>query len=113
MVYICKVCSDKFGKICAECRGKIESELAPRSDDRLAGSSAVIPKEVLDLVRFMCASWTDIDKWAHENMEGDALLKYPVIQGTSNQLKLKQIGEQKHDIKKIRKAVEWLLEQSV
>lgn len=71
----------------------------------------VIPNEVLDLVRFMCATWTDIDKWAYTT--GDAIMQYPVIQGTSNQINLMRIGEQKHDTKNIPAAVKWLLENGV
>lgn len=69
----------------------------------------VIPAEVLDLVRFMCATWESIDKWAYKNMPSDALMKYPVIQGTRNQLNLSRIGEQAHDTANIAKAVEWML----
>lgn len=70
----------------------------------------VIPVEVLDLVRYMCATWAAVDNWAYENMTGDALMKYPVIQGTSNQMKIGRIGEQPHDTASIAKAVEWMLE---
>lgn len=68
----------------------------------------VIPHEVLDLVRFLCATWSEIDKWAYTT--GDAIMQYPVIQGTSNQIKLQRIGEQKHNIKNIPAAVKWMLE---
>lgn len=71
----------------------------------------VIPHEVLDLVRFMCATWADIDKWAHTT--GDAIMQYPVIQGTSNQIKLQRIGEQMHNKDNIPAAVAWLLENGV
>ena len=73
----------------------------------------VIPPEVLDLVRFMCATWADIDKWAYENMDGGALMKYPVIQGTRNQINLRRIGEQAYDTANIKKAVKWLTEEAV
>ena len=71
----------------------------------------VIPHEVLDLVRFMCATWSDIDKWAYTT--GDSIMQYPVIQGTSNQIKLARIGEQKYDTKNIPAAVKWMLENVV
>lgn len=81
----------------------------------LAGQNdpIVIPPEVLDLVRFMCATWADIDKWAYENMSGDALMKYPAIQGTSNQINLQRIGEQEHDTANLKKAVKWMMEKAV
>jgi len=81
---------------------------AQRPLDRL-----VIPPEVLDLVRFMCATWSEIDKWAYANADGDALMKYPVIQGTRNQINLQRIGEQKHNTANIRQAVKWLLDEAV
>ena len=74
-------------------------------------SAHVIPLEVLDLVRFMCETWTEIDKWAYQHMSGEALMKYPVIQGTANQLNLQRVGEQKHDTAKIHKAINWLLKE--
>ncbi len=73
----------------------------------------VIPPEVLDLVRFMCATWTDIDKWAYANMDSDAMMKYPVIQGTRNQINLQRIGEQAHNTANIHKAVKWLMVEAV
>jgi len=73
----------------------------------------VIPPEVIDLVRFMCATWTDIDKWAYANADGDALMKYPVIQGTRNQINLQRIGEQEYNAANIHKAVKWLLDEAV
>ena len=71
-----------------------------------------IPPEALDLIRFMCATWTEIDRWAYENMNVNALGKYPVIQGTGNQIDIRRIGEQEHNAKNIHKAVKWMLEQS-
>lgn len=59
----------------------------------------------LDLTRFMCATWSDIDKWAYNNMSPVELGQYPVIQGTRNQLDLQKIGEQPHDVKNLRRAV--------
>ena len=67
-----------------------------------------IPKEILDLVRFMCATWTDIDKWAGDLRDRDALLDYPIIQGTFNQIRLLRIGEQPYDTANVGKAVEWM-----
>ena len=64
---------------------------------------------VIDLARFMCETWAEIDKWAYENVAGDVLAKYPVIQGTSNQINLMRIGQQQYDKANISKAVKWLL----
>jgi len=68
----------------------------------------VIPPEILDLVRFMCATWVEVDRFVYRHCNGDALMHYPVVQGTSNQIRLRRIGEQPHDATNIRKAVEWM-----
>jgi len=39
----------------------------------------VIPPEVLDLVRFMCATWAEIDKFVYEHCDSNALTHYPVV----------------------------------
>ena len=83
----------------------------PLSERKAPVDSLVIPSEVLDLLRFICSTWTEIDKWAYENMDGDALGKYPVIQGTSNQIALQHIGEQPYNTANIRAGVEWMLSQ--
>jgi len=68
----------------------------------------IIPIEVLDLLRFMCAVWTDIDKWAYEHCDVESLMHYPIVQGIRNKIKLQRIGEQPYDTQNISKAVEWL-----
>ena len=68
----------------------------------------VIPHEVLDLVRFMCATWAEIDRFVYQYCDGDALMHYPVVQGTGNQIRLQRIGEQPHNAANISKAVKWL-----
>lgn len=69
-----------------------------------------IPHELLDLVRFMCATWVDIDKWSHKNITVDTIGSYPQIQGVRNQIDLTKIGAQQYDTKKIATAVKWMLE---
>lgn len=66
--------------------------------------------EVLDLLRFMCETWSEIDKWAYENVDDVALSKYPVIQGTSRQIRLINIGAQKYNASNIDSAIKWVLE---
>lgn len=73
-------------------------------------ATPVVPPEVLDLVRFMCSTWHEIDEWAHQNA-GEAITSYPVIQGTRNQLNLIVIGEQQYDSKRVAAAVEWMKKQ--
>ena len=73
---------------------------------------ACIPPEVLDLVRFMCATWAEIDGWAVASVGTKALCKYPIIQGLGNQIALRRIGEQEHNGKNVRAAMDWMLNQS-
>lgn len=68
----------------------------------------VVPKGVLDLTRFMCKTWAEIDNFVYKNCTN--LGEYPVIQGTSNQFNLAKIGNQKADNKSIHSAVMWFLE---
>jgi hypothetical protein len=71
----------------------------------------VIPPEVLDLVRFLCQTWSEIDLWAHRDA-GEAIISYPVIQGTRNQLNLTAIGEQKYHSDRVSTAVQWMIENA-
>lgn len=68
----------------------------------------VVPKGVLDLTRFMCKTWAEIDNFVYKNCTN--LGEYPVIQGTSNQFNLAKIGNQKVDHNAIHSAVKWFLE---
>lgn len=83
----------------------------PLTERIIPVDSLVIPTEVLDLIRFMCQTWAAIDVWAYANMTVEALGKYPVIQGTSNQISLMRIGEQTYDKAAIGEAVQWMLSQ--
>lgn len=69
----------------------------------------VIPAEMLDLVRFLAETWNKIDAFVYEYCSGDALMKYPVVQGTRNQMDLRRIGGQQYSKKNLRKAVDWML----
>jgi hypothetical protein len=75
-----------------------------------------IPTEVLDLLRFMCQTWAKIDGWATEELYhipecGDALMRYPVIQGSRVQRDLKAIGQQTYDVDRLYTAMQWMLVQ--
>ena len=59
----------------------------------------------------MCSTWDKIDEWAFAK-GGDALDDYPCIQGVSNQLKLKKIGNQNYNSSNVSKAVDWMLNQN-
>lgn len=79
--------------------------------DGLSDVTISVPVEVLDLLRFMCATWDDIDTWAHKSSSENSIGDYPQIQGTSNQINLKRIGEQEHSTDNLHKAVEWMRSQ--
>lgn len=68
----------------------------------------LVPHGVLDLTRFMCKTWSEIDKFVYKNCSD--IGQYPVIQGTRNQLNLSRIGEQQINANEINKGVNWLLE---
>lgn len=78
----------------------------------LGETHELMPKEVLDLVRFLASLYNDIDKCVYEHGDSDLLMKYPVVQGTANQLKLKRIGEQEYSNKTIHTGVEFMLSNS-
>ena len=62
------------------------------------------------LVIFLAETWSEIDEFVYEHCDGDDLCKYPVIQGTRNQIDLRNIGRLGiGDIKKIRTAVNFML----
>lgn len=68
-----------------------------------------IPEEILDLTRFLCRLYNDIDNFVYSNCTGEQIGKYPVVQGTRNQLNLRKIGQQEYKKENIQKAVEWML----
>jgi len=67
--------------------------------------------DVSHLARFLAHTWALIDDFVYKNCDGDALMKYPVIQGTKNQLNLRAVGQQPFDQAKIKAAVDKLLKQ--
>jgi len=72
--------------------------------------SLVIPDEAKDLIRFLAAAWTGADSWIWENAtQLDSIESYPIVQGTANQLRLKNIGEQEINYDNVAKAVEAML----
>lgn len=52
-------------------------------------------------IRFLCKLYTDIDAFVYANCDGDALMKYPVVQGTRNQMTLHKLGQQPYDAAKV------------
>ncbi|MDZ7789745.1 MAG: hypothetical protein U5L08_04475 [Xanthomonadales bacterium] len=65
--------------------------------------------QVVDLAIFMCATWEQIDSWAYEQCDGDALMKYPVVQGTRNQLDLGRVGALPMNKQNLRQGLSFIL----
>lgn len=81
---------------------------------RLQSENEALKKEleaVSDLARFMCNTWTSIDSFVYKNCSAQALMQYPVIQGTSNQSKLQAIGAQPYNTANIRLGVQYLTKE--
>lgn len=68
-------------------------------------------EQLKDLARFLAENWVEVDKFVYSNCPVYNMDKYPVIQGTRNQLDLSKIGSQEYKTENIRKAVDLLLEQ--
>jgi hypothetical protein len=83
-----------------------KNEVQPQSGDL---ERVVITPEMVDLVRFLAATWDDIDRFVYEHCDAEALAQYPVIQGTRNQFNIRRIGMQEYKPENVRKAVDWLL----
>lgn len=58
-----------------------------------SGELVLVPSGVLDLTRFMCETWTEIDKFVYKNCQNLEL--YPLIQGSKTQSTIRKIGKQK------------------
>ena len=89
-----------------------------RQETASAVKTVVMPQEMLDLVRWLAETTMDWHRRRHNalSFEGEECRNYlamhfPTIQGTMNQINLEKIGEQDYDIKKVGKAVKWLLEE--
>lgn len=66
-------------------------------------------QNVADLARFLANTWEAIDRFVYANIDVDAIDKYPVIQGTSNQINLAKIGTQKYSNANLYLAIAYLL----
>lgn len=91
-----------------------ECEKLRKDAERLKARVAELESErdsIKDLAVFMCRTWKSIDDFVYANCNGDQLMKYPVIQGTSNQFRLARVGGLKYDKLKIPFAVDALLKE--
>lgn len=71
-------------------------ELAQQTLEKLKATPegfVLVPSGVLDLTRFMCETWTEIDKFVYKNCQNLEL--YPLIQGSKTQSAIRKIGKQK------------------
>jgi len=81
-----------------------------------AVDALVMPAECADLIRFLCGLWYDIDKLRYEaaalpeeEIKDFLIMKWPVVQGTRNQINLMNIGKQPYKSENVAKAVAWML----
>ena len=90
-----------------------------QNESKAKSSSAmdIIPCEILDLVRFLAKYVMDLHKLKYEvyKTKNVELLieKFPILQGTKNQLNMVKIGEQEYDKKNLPHAIKWMLNQGV
>ena len=80
----------------------LEAHIAHK-DDTIARLTA--ERDALThLCRWLCNTYTAIDKWARTN-DGDLLMTYPVVQGIGNQMALRRIGEQAFNVDQVAGAL--------
>lgn len=68
-----------------------------------------IPVEIIDLVRFLAKALCEAETFVYENCDGESLCKFPFIQGTRNQMDLKEIGSYPISNENLRRAMRWLI----
>lgn len=111
-------CMPDLDEACRKCvadyADKLPKERAPAGRTELNCS---VPGELVDLVRFLCLCWQDTDNKRYEAMalpeneiKGFLCFKWTMIQGTSNQINLMNIGKQSFNQENVVKAVKWMLE---
>lgn len=74
-----------------------------------AVESPVATDEVGHLVRFLANTWAQIDDFVYENCNDDQLAQYPVIQGTANQIRIRQIGGRPYENGQVAKGIKLML----
>jgi hypothetical protein len=72
-----------------------------------APAVAPVAEDLQHLIRFMCRTWVAIDEWA--SMFSEAMDTYPMIQGTRNQMNLREIAAQSYDIRRVAFGVQLML----
>jgi hypothetical protein len=72
-----------------------------------APAVVAVAEDIQHLVRFMCRTWVAIDEWA--SMCNEAMETYPMIQGTRNQMNLREIAAQPYDKKRVAIGIQLML----
>jgi len=79
-------------------------------------AQAVAPDGLIDLCRFLAAAYCELDELRYSTAKlppdeiADTLIgKWPVIQGTGNQIKIKRISEQPYDAAKLQSGLAAML----
>jgi hypothetical protein len=82
-------------------REALEQQAAP------APVAVPVAEDLQHLIRFMCGTWVAIDEWA--SMFSEAMDTYPMIQGTRNQMNLREIAAQSYDKRRVAFGVQLML----
>ena len=69
-----------------------------------------IPEEIIDLVIFMCETWSKINTWVYTDKHRD-ILNYPVLQGIRNQLNIEKIAKLPYTRTNLHFAADYILKQ--
>jgi hypothetical protein len=77
----------------------VQMALALWRESSPAPAAVPVAEDLQHLVRFMCKMWVAIDEWA--SMWNEAMETYPMIQGTRNQMNLREIAAQPYDKKRV------------
>lgn len=67
---------------------------------------------VSDLARFLAETWVDVNSFVRANCSGEALTRYPMIQGARNQMNLRQLAGQSYSSNALVPAIDLLLKRN-
>lgn len=75
-------------------------------------SSLAEPADMVHLIKFLAATWAEVDAWAH-TLDADVLMRYPVVQGLRAQMALRKLGKGSVDLEAVNRALKLLSEQEI
>lgn len=72
-----------------------------------AAARTDVPDDI-HLLRLVCEIWNDVDKWAYKHAGVHAIAKYPVVQGTTNQMTLRNLGAMPYAPSAVKRSLDML-----